>query len=64
MLPAKNNYCSLTNEEIEEKIEEYDIKGYRLGSMVASLRISDSIFAEGISWGKDEILFKLKTTLN
>jgi hypothetical protein len=65
MLPAKSNYCTLTQEELQEKIDEYDIKGYRLGSMIASLHISDSIFSEGILWGKKEqVSFKLKTTLN
>ena len=65
MLPSKNNYCTLSKEEIEEKIEQYDIKGYRLETMIASLHISDSIFAEGILWGEnDQVSFKLKTTLN
>ncbi len=65
MLPSQNNYCTLSKEEIDTKIKEYDIKGYRLGNMIASLHISDSIFSEGILWGEDEqVSFKLKTTLN
>lgn len=65
MLPSKNNYCTLSREQMEEKIDQYDIKGYRLETMIASLHISDSIFSEGIMWGKnEEVSFKLKTTLN
>lgn len=65
MFPIKNNYCTLSKEQLEEKIEEHNVKGYRLGTMIASFYVSDSIFSEGILWGKDEeVSFKLKTTLN
>jgi len=57
------NYCVLSQEEIHERIGKYKLKDYNLGGIVTTMRIHDSIFAEGILWG-EEVVFKLKSSIN
>lgn len=61
--PAESNFCILHADDIDKKINEWDMSDYSLGGIVTMMHISDFILSEGISWGKN-ITFKLKSSLN
>ncbi len=59
----ENNFCKLSVCDIHEKIKDSNLTDYNLGGLITIIRLSDSIFSEGIIWGK-KITFKLKSSLN